>query len=144
MLSPRAINGGMQKNVIFYDGHCGLCHGWVKFVLRFDKLGIFSFSPLQGETIKKMLSSETINLLPDSVVVIDESAGVHIKARAVELILKKLGGLFSVVSCLLGILPFSFKDWAYDLVAKNRKKIFGEKEEVCPLMPETLRARFLP
>jgi predicted DCC family thiol-disulfide oxidoreductase YuxK len=34
---------------VFYDGHCGLCHGFIRFLLARDPGGEkFDFAPLQG------------------------------------------------------------------------------------------------
>ena len=49
----------------FYDGHCGLCHRIVRFVIQHDREQVFRFAPLQGETASKQLPRD----LPDSVVV---------------------------------------------------------------------------
>ena len=40
----------MNRHLVFYDGKCGLCDHAVQFILKFDHLAIFDFSPLQGET----------------------------------------------------------------------------------------------
>ena len=41
--------------ILFYDGHCGLCHSAVKFVLKHDRRALFRFAPLQGELAKQHL-----------------------------------------------------------------------------------------
>lgn len=38
--------------VIFFDGVCGLCNGFVDFALARDRRGVFRFATLQGETAK--------------------------------------------------------------------------------------------
>ena len=38
----------MVKNVIYYDGDCGLCHLAVRFILRVDSKSNFYFSPLSN------------------------------------------------------------------------------------------------
>jgi predicted DCC family thiol-disulfide oxidoreductase YuxK len=43
----------------------------------------------------------------------------------------------------LSLVPRGLRDLAYDAIASVRKKIFGTTEEVCPLVPSPLRARFL-
>ena len=35
-----------MPDTIYYDGHCGLCHGFVKFVLTHDIEQRFRFAPL--------------------------------------------------------------------------------------------------
>ena len=38
----------MAKNIIYYDGECGLCHGAVKFILGIDSKNKFHFSPISN------------------------------------------------------------------------------------------------
>jgi len=129
---------------IFYDGHCGLCHGLVRFVISEDQSAHpFSFAPLQGEEIKRSIADDVRAGLPDSVVVVDENRNVLTRSAAVIYVLKRLGGLWFFGAALLSLVPRTLRDLAYDAVASVRKKIFGTTEEVCPLVPRPLRARFL-
>ena len=129
---------------IFYDGHCGLCHGLVRFILNEDHSAHpFSFAPLQGEEVKRSIAESVRAELPDSVVVVDENKNVLTRSAAVIYVLKRLGGLWFLGATLLSLVPRTLRDLAYDGVASVRKRIFGRTEEVCPLVPRQLRARFL-
>ncbi len=133
----------MENHLLFYDGNCGLCHAWVNFVLHFDKASKFKFSPLQGETIKKVLDSDLIESLPDSIVVKSATGGVYMKARAVEFILEEIGLPWSIFGKFIEILPENFKNGCYDVVARYRIKIFGKKDDLCPIIPKEIQNRFL-
>jgi predicted DCC family thiol-disulfide oxidoreductase YuxK len=129
---------------IFYDGHCGLCHGFVKFALREDQSERpFSFAPLEGEEIKRTLSDEERAALPDSVVVVDEHRNVLAQSTAVIYILKRLGGLWSMLAAVLSLVPRAVRDLVYDAVAVVRRETFGTTKEVCPMIPREWRTRFL-
>ena len=129
---------------IFYDGHCGLCHGLVRFVLSEDQSAHpFSFAPLQGEEIKRSIADSVRAGLPDSVVVVEENMNVLARSAAVIYVLQRLGGLWFFSATLLSLVPRALRDLAYDAIASVRKRIFGTTEEVCPLVPRPLRARFL-
>jgi predicted DCC family thiol-disulfide oxidoreductase YuxK len=129
---------------IFYDGHCGLCHGLVRFVLSEDQSAHpFSFAPLQGEQIKRSIADDVRSQLPDSVVVVEENNNVLTRSAAVIYVMKRLGGLWLFGATLLSLVPRTLRDLAYDAVASVRKRIFGTTEEVCPLVPRPLRTRFL-
>ena len=129
---------------IFYDGHCGLCHGLVRFVLSEDQSAHpFSFAPLQGEEIKRSIADSVRAGLPDSVVVVEENKNVLTRSAAVIYVLQRLGGLWFFSATLLSLVPRALRDLAYDAIASVRKRIFGTTEEVCPLVPRPLRARFL-
>jgi predicted DCC family thiol-disulfide oxidoreductase YuxK len=129
---------------IFYDGHCGLCHGLVRFVLSEDQSAHpFSFAPLQGEQIKRSIADDVRSQLPDSVVVVEENNNVLTRSTAVIYVMKRLGGLWLFGATLFSLVPRTLRDLAYDAVASVRKRIFGTTEEVCPLVPRPLRARFM-
>ena len=54
-----------EMNIIFYDGDCGLCNRFVKFVLRFEKSSLFYFSPLSSELAKSELHEQSLdNIVP--------------------------------------------------------------------------------
>ncbi len=58
-----------NREVVFYDGHCGLCHGVVRFVLAEDAGGeLFEFSPLGSAFFERTVSPAERAALPDSVV----------------------------------------------------------------------------
>ena len=42
------------RTIVFYDGVCALCNGFVKFATRRDKGAALHFAPLQGDTAARM------------------------------------------------------------------------------------------
>jgi len=137
--SPRA-----KGQTIFFDGTCGLCHGFVRFVLKEDQSAQpFSFAPLQGESLRSTLPEPLRVNLPDSVVVIDATKSILVRSSAVIYVMKRLGGLWCVAAMLLTLVPRRLRDAGYIAVASMRKKIFGASEGICPIVGEPWRARFL-
>ena len=131
--------------IIFFDGNCGLCHGWVRWILREDRSAHpFCFAPLQGELAQKTFAPEARAQLPDSIVVIDPRNRVSVKSDAVIYILKRLGGLWFVMALLLRALPRSFRDAGYETVALVRRRIAVPTENLCPMVPKMWRAQFRP
>jgi len=129
---------------IFYDGNCGLCHGFVRFVLGEDQSARpFSFAPLHGEEVKRTLSDRELSALPDSLVVVDERKNVLTRSAAVMYVLQRLGGLWSAAAVLFRLVPRTIRDFAYDVVASVRIRLLGTTAEACPMVPPALRARFL-
>src|SRR5262249_16983162 len=43
------------QHLILYDGVCGLCNGFVKFLLPRDPRGVFDFASLQSEFARSVL-----------------------------------------------------------------------------------------
>ncbi len=127
---------------VFYDGHCALCHGLVRFLLARDPLGTrFDFSPLQGHFFAATVpESERINL-PDSIVIRSLDGQLLVRSAAVIYVLTRLGGFWRCFATVAGVLPQSLLDRCYD-AARARRRIFGRPDDLCPRVPEELRARF--
>ena len=125
--------------VIFFDGYCGLCNGFVDFMMKVDSQAIFKFSPLQSDYAKKHLSKKDIEDLKSVVVLIDGEP--YRQAPAVIKALTHLGGLWSLLS-VFNLFPAFFLNFFYNLVAKNRYKFFG-KRETCRLPTPEEKLRFI-
>jgi predicted DCC family thiol-disulfide oxidoreductase YuxK len=133
------MNDAENKNVIFFDGVCGLCNGLVDFIMRVDEKKIFKFSPLQSDFAHRVLPLEDVRDLHSIVVMVDGQKAI--KARAVISIFQKLGGPYGLLA-VFKTLPDPLLNWAYDLVAKNRYRLFGTKDS-CRLPTPDERSQFL-
>jgi predicted DCC family thiol-disulfide oxidoreductase YuxK len=128
---------------LFYDGHCGLCHRAVKFVLKRDPEGkLFRFAPLQGETFKSRVPEDRRAALPDSMVVETSDGSLLLRSDAWIHILRRLGGGWRLAAALFSAIPRSVRDSVYDFVASVRHKIFRRRDDLCPLVPPDIRIRF--
>jgi predicted DCC family thiol-disulfide oxidoreductase YuxK len=131
--------------LLFYDGHCGLCHRAVKFTLRHDPMGAaFRFAPLQGTTFLDNIPPERRAELPDSVVVLTSDGALLTRSDAAIHILLRLGGGWRWLAALSSIVPRALRDPVYNAVARIRYRIFGRKDDLCPIVPPEVRDRFLP
>ena len=128
---------------LFFDGTCALCHGTVRFLLAEDRASRLSFSPLQGQLIHATLPKEAIAALPDSMVLVTSDGERLVESDAVLRCLQMLGGLWTILGFALWHVPKPVRDLAYRTVGRRRYAWFGRKQEVCPLMPDALRGRFL-
>lgn len=133
-----------STETIFYDGHCGLCHGFVNFTLQEEPAPHFSFAPLQGSAFLATVPAERRAGLPDSVVVLTDDGQLLVKSAAVRHVLARLGGTWRVLAALGAILPTGLLDFFYDRIARIRKKLFATPADVCPMVPPGLRSRFRP
>jgi len=134
-----------KSEYVFYDGHCGLCHRAVKFILKHDCSGsAFRFAPLQGETIQSRVPADRLASLPDSFVVLTRDGTLLMRSNASLYILQSLGGGWKTLAKVLGVVPRGLRDLAYDFVARIRYRVFGRRDDLCPIVPPDLRARFDP
>ena len=128
---------------VFYDGHCGLCHGFIRFLLARDPGGEkFDFAPLQGNFFATVVSDSQRAGLPDSIVVKNDVGQMLVKSAAVLHLLRRLGGIYSLLAGVSGVLPRSLLDCGYDGIARVRRKLFPNPPGICPVIPPHLRARF--
>jgi predicted DCC family thiol-disulfide oxidoreductase YuxK len=134
-----------DAEIVFYDGHCGLCDRAVKFVLKHDRSSrTFRFAPLQGTTYAARISAEQRARLPDSIVVLTEDGATLTRSDAFVHIFRRLGGGWRILAKTLRLIPRPVRDSIYDFVARIRYRIFGKRDEICPIMPPELSARFDP
>ena len=137
--------GAHAAEYLFYDGHCGLCHRAVKFVLRHDLDGrAFRFAPLQGSTFLARVAAERRVGLPDSVVVLTRDGELLVRSACVLAYFSAIGRWVGVVAAILSVVPRGLRDFVYDFIARIRYRVFGKREDLCPIVPVELRARFDP
>ncbi len=120
---------------------CNLCSGIVQFVIRHDRKKKFLFASFQGKAGKAIAEKWKVPL-PDAdsfVLVLGDS--LYSRSDAALLLLRKLGGGWSLLYGLK-ILPRFIRDGVYRYIARNRYKWFGKKESCLLPSPET-RDRFL-
>lgn len=131
--------------ILYYDGQCGLCHRGVKFVLKHDRSGAaFRFAPLQGMTFQARVPGDQRAALPDSMAVQTAAGTLLIRSDALVHILRRLGGGWKILGAALAIVPRPLRDPAYNFVARTRHHLFRRPDELCPVLPASLRARFDP
>lgn len=136
---------GTTHDLVFYDGSCGLCHHAVRFLVARDADGHrFVYAPLGGETFRERLEGEATRDLPDSIVLLAADGSVLIRSQAALRLLGRLGGGWRVLAAALRLIPTGLADFAYDLIARIRYRLFARPRESCPVLPAPLRTRFLP
>jgi predicted DCC family thiol-disulfide oxidoreductase YuxK len=129
---------------IFYDGHCGLCHHVVRFVIAEDVDGTkFRFAPLQGSSLESFVPARERARLPDSVIVRTTDGSLLTRSGAFVHIFRRLGGVWRVISATVALVPHPLVDAAYDSIARIRYAIFGRRTNSCPVVSPELRIRFV-
>ena len=128
---------------IFYDGVCGLCQGYIRFLVKRDRAGDkFRYAPLQGTTFEALVPPDRRRSLPDSLVVLTNDGRLLVRSDGVIRILRWLGGFWGVVAGAISVIPRPIRDAVYNFVARIRYRVFGKRKNVCPVTPPDLRARF--
>lgn len=132
-----------NHTIIFYDGQCGFCHRFVRFVALTDIGSQFDFSPRSGETFARLFTAEQKAKLPESMLVRLPSGEVLSRSTGIAYILEHLEG-WKTAGKLLRLFPTPLRDLGYSWASKIRKKIFKAPETACPILPGDLQKKFLP
>lgn len=130
-----------NKSIIFFDGVCNLCNASVNFVIKHDKKEQFLFASFQSDAAKEILLHFNLKNLDVNTVILVEGQKVYDKSTAVLKIAKRLDGGYKAFYAFF-IVPKIFRDWVYDIIAKNRYLWFGKRES-CMIPSAKLKNRFL-
>ena len=134
----------MGQPVLLYDGLCGFCDRTVQFILARDPGGRMHFAPLQGEYARQVLTEHPSLRGIDSLILVEAVAEPHtplVRSDAILAIADYLGWPWRA-AIVFRILPAALRDWAYDLFARHRYRLFG-RYDACPLPSPDVRARFV-
>ena len=133
------------KDLVFYDGDCGLCHRAVTFLVARDVDGSrFVYAPLGGTTFSERIQPDHAHTLPDSLIVLTSGGDLLTRSGAVIHLLLRLGAGWRMLGRVARRMPTGLLDRAYDGVAAIRSRLFTPPGDTCPVLPEQLRAQFLP
>ena len=134
----------MSAPVLLYDGLCGFCDGAVQFVMRHDRHGRIRFATLQGEYARALLERHPSLREVDSLILVEETQRgerVLVRSTGALRVAQLMGGPWKATA-LLRIVPRVVRDWAYDLFARNRYRMFGRRD-ACRLPSAEERGRFI-
>ena len=116
-----------NKKIIFFDGVCSLCNGFINLIFFLDSKRVFKIASLQGKTAKKLIDYNILNNI-NSVVVVDDNK-LYFKSEAIILIFSKLNWPWKII-ILMKYIPQKVRDKIYDLISKNRYNLF-RKRNIC-------------
>jgi predicted DCC family thiol-disulfide oxidoreductase YuxK len=128
------------KPVILFDGVCNFCNGAINFVIRQDSENLFRFASLQSASAERLLQEHGDLKKFDSFVLI-ENGQLFQKSIAALKVLNKLPWYWKWTQ-LFWIVPRPVRDAVYDIIAKNRYRWFGKKEQ-CMVPTAESKNRFL-
>ena len=129
-----------DDDVILFDGVCVFCSRWIRFIVARDVAARFRFTPIQSPYGTRLAQALGINADdPDTNAVIHGGVA-HFKSDGALTVLSLLPG-WSWVRVLF-VVPRPLRDAVYNLIARNRYRIFG-KYDACIVPDASLRARVL-
>lgn len=116
--------------VLLYDGECGLCNAVMRFMLRHDRRGVLRFAPLQGPTGDAFLRVHGMDTSDfDSLILIDDLAradsAYSLRTEGALRALEEMGGGWTRIARIVHVIPRSWRDAVYRLIARLRYRVFG-------------------
>lgn len=132
-----------KEKIIFFDGVCNLCNGFINYVIKRDKRKIIYYATLQSNITKTKLKDYKLPLETDyTTIYYYANNKLYSKSSAVLNIFLELSSLHRITARVLLLIPKFIRDAIYALISKNRYKLFGKKE-TCRLPTEQERKQFL-
>jgi predicted DCC family thiol-disulfide oxidoreductase YuxK len=144
---PMQVPAGVEgAHLVLYDGVCGLCNRLLQFLLAHDRRAVFTFTPLQSATGRSTV--ERFGGNPDELTSFyvlanyrTNHARLFSRGRAALFVAGELGWPWKA-AVLMGAVPTPILDRLYDVVARNRYRLFGRFEQCLAPRPEFKR-RFI-
>lgn len=127
--------------VVLFDGVCNFCESSVRFIIDRDVRGTFRFASLQSERGGELARRHGAD--PDrlNTMMLIEGGELYTRSTAALRIARRLRLPWRLARLFLA-LPSEVRDPLYELIAANRYRWFGQKEE-CMIPGPEIRERFL-
>jgi predicted DCC family thiol-disulfide oxidoreductase YuxK len=138
MMPP--VNPWPDDDVILYDGVCVFCSRWIRFIAERDVARRFRFTAIQsgyGTRLAQALGIDPGD--PDTNAVVHGGVA-YFKSDGALTVLSHLPGWRW--TSYLRVVPKPLRDIVYNLVARNRYRIFG-KYDACFVPDAEMRARVM-
>ena len=144
--ATQSTSFGGGAHLVLYDGVCGLCNSLLQFLLTHDRRGVFAFASLQsalGREVVDRLGGDPTELTSFYVLANYRTRHSRIFARskAALFVAGQLGWPWRA-AVLARVLPNAILDHVYNVVARNRYRMFGRFEQCLTPRPE-FRSRFV-
>lgn len=107
--------------------------------MKRDKRDLFRFAALQSEKAKSLINKFNFDSTKLESVVLITRGNIFTGSTAALIICKHLSGAIKIFYSLI-ILPKFIRDFFYNLIAKNRLKLFGRRDSCrIPTDKETMK-----
>jgi predicted DCC family thiol-disulfide oxidoreductase YuxK len=135
-------------SILLFDGHCNLCSGTVRFILKRDRKRRFRYAPLGGPSSVALLAGTGLDIRHMDSFVLSEDGGLWQRSTAALRIARQLDGAWPILYAFI-IVPRPVRDAVYDFISRNRYRWFG-KRETCwlprkewePLFPDGISTEY--
>ena len=130
-----------SKALIVYDGVCVLCSGVMRKIAARDTAGTIQFASAQSPLGQALFAHFGLDPKAFETVLFLDDGHAFGKLDMALRLASQFGGGWRAIQ-LLQPLPRVLQDFAYDLIAKNRYRLFGSAE-TCMIPDASWRARVI-
>jgi predicted DCC family thiol-disulfide oxidoreductase YuxK len=120
-----------DRPLFVFDGVCALCSRGAAWLMRHDRRGQFYFTSAQSPLGQALYRHHGL-AFDDTYLLVDHGKAWN-KSDGYLHMLGILGGAWKLL-LIFRLIPRPARDWAYDLIARNRYRWFG-KVGYCELIP---------
>ncbi len=131
---------GNARAIVVFDGECGLCNGFVAWLIRHDAGGRFLIAGSSGEVGKAVVALAGLEpeITASTLLVWDGAA--HLRSNAVVAVARGLPWPWRAAA-LIRMAPLAWRDAVYRFVAARRPRVEAE-DPSCGVPPADLAARW--
>ena len=126
---------------LLFDGICNYCNAMVNFIIRQDKKKVFRFAALQSDAGQKVLNEFKLPQNNFDSFILVENNKIYQRSDAALRLYNKLPWYWKWTQ-IFWIFPKIIRDGVYSVIARNRYKWFGKKDQCMVPAPE-VKERFL-
>jgi predicted DCC family thiol-disulfide oxidoreductase YuxK len=127
--------------IVLFDGVCNFCDASVNFIIKRDKGDYFRFASLQSDAGISILKDNGLEAGALDTLLLQEGATLFARSTAALRIARRLSGAWPLMYGFI-VVPRPIRDFVYNVIAKNRYRIFGKKES-CRVPTAEERGKFL-
>lgn len=131
----------IPEKLIIYDGHCVICNASVHFIEKNDKSNAIHFTNSQSEVVKILRDRYQKSINPEVSVIFFNHGSFYFFSDAAIEIARHLRFPYHLLTAIR-ILPKSWRDALYRLIANNRYRIFKRREQ-CILPNQNLKKKLV-
>lgn len=130
-----------RRLLVFFDGKCPFCVGWVKFLIDRDGADRFRFAALQSEWTREFLSEKGLPQPGTGSILVWDGRELLRQSEAIARLAAALPGIWRLLS-VIRYFPRRMRDGLYDFIGERRYRWFGQYK-ACWLPEDAEKRKFL-
>jgi predicted DCC family thiol-disulfide oxidoreductase YuxK len=130
-----------MNDIMIFDGVCHLCARTVSFILAHEARPMLRFVPVQSPAGTRMMREFGLSAEDAKTFVLVVEGRAYGRSEAAIRVARHLRFPWRLLGAIR-VLPRPFRDWGYDVVARNRYRWFGRSAS-CMVPTPDVCARFI-